>query len=290
MEHKILVAEEAGSGHACELALALRKYVNLTAVWEHTSAYGLDKLDPESKVGLHNLPKESDGIIIIGVGIFDRLYRYLKMKSKHKNYTIIVTDGGIMRDRNKYVQSFRTWNKFATLCKIQFLPGAREYYQPFNINIPIKKDKNLLVGHSPFGKSKWREKGTEQIIEQCDYPLDLITQVPWAKSLERKAKCHIFVDQIDHFDGHKFGWRGGIGKSGYEAMLLDCLVISRGKFVGDEIPAPPIAWCTKENYKEVLDYYAYNHKERNEKIQAQKDWADKYLKPDFHAKRILQIQ
>lgn len=288
---------EAGSGHICELSKAIRKYCNLTTVWNQRSAYGFDDIEPYAKLGVEYVPLSGDHLIVVGVLAYQYLKGYIEKTEpfwefleRYEQRTIIVTDGGMMRRRDYYNSAFRNWNVFATPCKIQFCKNAKEYYQPFDIDIPIRKDKNLLVGHSPFGKSKWREKGTGQIIEECDYSLSLITQVSWAESLKRKAKCHIFVDQIDHFDGHKFGWRGGIGKSGYEAMLLDCLVISRGKFVGIEIPTPPIAWCTKENFKEVLDYYATHPKERNEKIKDQREWADKYLKPDFHAKRVLQIQ
>ena len=287
MEHKVLVAEEAGSGHACGLSIGLRKFVKLDAIWEHKSAYGLDRLDTESKVGLQHLPDKSDGIIIVGVGMYDRIKNRI---GGHKSVTIIITDGGIMRKTNYFNSHFNNFHVFATPCKIQFREGhpTREYYQPFDININIVKNRTLTVAHSPYGHGKWREKGTEQIIKESKgYNFDLISGVTWLQSIYRKSKCHIFVDQIDHFDGYKFGWRGGVGKSGYEAMLVECLTISRGKFTGIEIPAPPIAWCDKYSFGDVLKHYAYSTTERNKLIEKQKEWATKYLDYEYQAKRIL---
>ena len=70
-------------------------------------------------------------------------------------------------------------------------------------------------------------------------------------------------------------------------MLLDCLVICHGEFEKRELPVPPIAWCNKDNFEEVLWYYITHPKQREQKIIKQKEWAIKYLNPDYCARRLL---
>jgi len=280
-----LVAIEAGAGHACRLSLGLRKFIpDLVTVWHHASAYGIDHIEPKAKFGFEHVPKTGE-IIIVGVIAYDYLKKYVNF-DKFTKVTIIITDGGYMRRTKSYDDEFVGFNVFCTPCKIQFRKGkVREYIQPFDLShIVIKKNSELTITHSPFGPGKWREKGTRQITDTVA-DVKLISGVTWDVSLRMKASSHIFIDQIDHFDGYKFGWRGGIGKSGYEAMLLDCLVISRGEYVGEEIPAPPIAWCNKENFRDILNYWIHNN--RGEKIAKQKRWALKYCNAEFQAERIL---
>jgi len=280
---------EAGSGHACGLARGLTQFGKVNAHWWKKSAYGpvMDNIFPGNVGHFDHCEEDS---IIVGCGAFD------KMKRKPKRATIIVTDGGFMRRSEYYNKAFKNYRLFCHPCKIQFATiPAKECYQPLGDLtefVPkIKKNNKLSVGHSPFSEINARWKGTEQIVKtvnKFNVEFNLITgRINWDKCLYIKSKCHIFVDQIDHFDGDRFGWRGGIGKSGLEAMLLDCLVICRGKHPGVNIPPPPIAWCTKEDFEDVLDFYIHNPKERNEKIIAQKEWALKYLSYEFGARNVL---
>lgn len=286
-----LFATEAGSAHACELANGLEKYVDLTTVYHHKSAYGIDDIHP-GLIGTGNLPKSGKLFILVGLALWDRFDRSIL-----KNYdrvVVIIPDGPFMRRQDYFNRALKDYDVFTTNCKYQFAQiPVKEYYQPFDINMDTTKHKELTIGHSVFAKSKEREKGSGEIlkiIKNTGAEVDFIHDLNWYDNLERKAKCHIFVDQIDHFDADMFGWLGGIGKSGFEAMLLDCLVISWGKFKDRELPTPPIAWCTKDTFEEVLTYYIYNPKERDRKIRQQRRWANKYLNPDFCAKRILQIK
>ena len=78
-----------------------------------------------------------------------------------------------------------------------------------------------------------------------------------------------------------------LGKSGLEAMHLGCLTITYGKGYDTEIPAPPVAWCVKDSFREVLEYYIKNEKERIELAAKQKEWALKYASYDFAAQNVL---
>ncbi len=157
----------------------------------------------------------------------------------------------------------------------------------------IDQTKEVLISHSPFGPGKFKEKGTDEIIETVkEYDFDLITGVSWNKCLIRKAKSHIFIDQIDHYDRDKFKFTDkdyvwpALGKSGIEAMHLGCLVITHGKGYDTDIPAPPVAWCNG-NFKEVLEYYIKNEKERTKLAAEGKEWALKYACYDFAAQQVL---
>ena len=242
-------------------------------------------------IGTEHIPKSGDVFILVGLALWNLFDR--NVLRLYKRVVVIIPDGPFMRKKDYFNEVLKNYDVFTTNCKYQFAEfPVKEYYQPFNIQIPVEKNKELTVGHSVFVKHKEREKGSKdilRIVQETGVNIDFIHNLNWYDNLKRKAKCHIFVDQIDHYDAHVFGWKGGIGKSGLEAMLLDCLVLSWGKFTGRELPTPPIAWCDKDSFKDVLTYYIENPTEREEKIKAQKEWALKYLNPDFCAKRILQI-
>jgi hypothetical protein len=288
---------DSGGGHACGLALGLKKYGDVTAVWQNRNKHGLDYLVPDARFGFHKIPTYGDHLIIVSCITFDRLLTFDRLQLRDFRYDhrhVIVTDGRFARNPNLYNYLFRSWDVLTTGCKRHFREPypVKTYYQPFDLE-HISRDKETLIGHSPFGPIKQREKGTEEIIEATkDYDFDLITGVSWDECLERKAKCHIFVDQIDHYDRDKFQFKNkdyvwpALGKSGIEAMHLGCLVITHGKSYDTEIPAPPVAWCNG-NFKEVLNYYINHESERKELAAAGREWALKYASYDFAAQNVL---
>jgi hypothetical protein len=209
---------------------------------------------------------------------------------------MIITDGRFARYPDHYNKLLKGWDVITNACKRHFrepLP-AKTFYQPFDLShVDQTKNRELTISHSPFGPMKFREKGTNQIITTvADYNFDLITGVSWDECLKRKAKSHIFIDQIDHYDRSKFRFRSkeyvwpALGKSGLEAMHLDCLVITYGKGYDTDIPAPPVAWCNG-NFEEVLEYYIKNEAARRMVALEQQEWALKYASYDFAAQQVL---
>jgi len=293
MRQITLVSTDAGPGHNCGLALGLEKYGKLTVVWENKNPHGLDYFY-KAKYGYRHIPKYGDDLVVVGALCFDRI-RNMSLQYNRKH--IVITDGRFARYPEKYNHLLRGWDVITTACKRHFrepLP-VKTYYQPFDLShIDSTKNKVLTVGHSPFGEMKFREKGTEHIIETCadlGVNLDLITGVSWQQCLKRKAKCHIFVDQIDHYDRHKFKIRSGyvwpaLGKSGLEALHLGCCVITYGKGYDTDIPAPPVAWC-RDNFRAVLEICIKNEKERNELSKAGKAWALQFANYEFAAEQVL---
>lgn len=296
-----LVSVDCGSGHACELAHGLAKYGEVTKVWQNMNPHGLDFLNLDAKFGYGKLPASGDHLIIVGCITFNRLEVYFgsslrRFFSQYGKVHIIVTDGHFARNPDIYNKKFKGLDVICTGCKRHFrepLP-VKTYYQPFDLSdIDQTKYKRLLIAHSPFGPVKYEQKGTDKIIEAVrDYDFDLITGVQWDECLQRKAKSHIFIDQIDHYDRDKFKFKSpdyiwpALGKSGIEAMHLGCLVITYGKGYNTEIPAPPVAWVT-DNFEEVLNYYIYHPTERAELARRGKEWALKYATPEFMAQTVL---
>ncbi len=292
-----LVSAEAGAGHACQLAVALRKYIELESIYILKSAFKLDFIDPTAKIGAVNFPDKGDTIIVVSVFAYDVL---IQKKGKHyfnnfKRVIIIVTDGNYTANNKDLNKQWMDFDVFTTNCKIQYREGlpTKVYYQSFDLSAYnyYKYDK-LTLCHSPFGSMRMLAKGTDKIIElfkQSGCKYDIISGLSWKECMVRKAKCHIFVDQISHTEGvlRPVNWKGGIGKSGLEAMLLKCLVLTRFNKVESDIPIPPVVIVDKDNAKEKLTYYIHNKRERELLTQQQYEWAKKYLNPDFCAKRVL---
>ena len=293
---------DAGGGHACGLAIGLKKYGTVTSVWRNKSLHKLDSLVPGSKFGFNHIPPKGDDLIIVSCITHDHLKIVLRQRrlnailGSYKKIHIVITDSRYMRDPDYYNRQFTRYDVSTTGCKRHFrgdLP-TKTYYQPFDLSKFDKtKNDNLTIGHSPFTHKKFRQKGTEEIIEVTDkYNFDLITTVSWKECLIRKARCHIFVDQIDHYDTDSFKFTDknyvwpALGKSGLEAMHLGCLVITHGKGYDTDIPAPPVAWCNG-NFKEVLEYYIKNESERLKLAAEGQAWALKYSSYDFAAQQVL---
>lgn len=290
-----VVSTDAGPGHNCGLVLGLKKYGDVTTVWQNMNAHGLDFLVPDAKYGYQHIPRVGDDLIIVGSLTYLRLEKYLS-NLRYGKIHVIITDGKFPRDPDYFNSRFTEYDVLTTGCKYHFRGGlpTKTYYQPLELYMfDQRKWNRLLVGHSPFGVMKFREKGTWQIIDDTKgYDFDLITGVTWAECLKRKAKCHIFVDQISHYDRDKFKFNDpdyvwpALGKSGVEAMHLGCLTITYGKGYDTDIPAPPVAWC-KDNFIEVLSHYKKYKKERIKLAREQKAWALKYASYDFQAQNVL---
>ena len=121
--------------------------------------------------------------------------------------------------------------------------------------------------------------------------LDVIIDTPWEEAMIRKARSHLFIDQL-YNSADRYGVNvnhHSIGKSGIEAMLLESLVFTRGEYIGRKIPAPPVVWIGRKNFIDLVDYYIEHPEEKEAKIKEQKEWALKYTTYDFAARNVLGI-
>lgn len=306
MKDVTLVCIDAGGGHACGLSLGLRKYCNLTTVWRYPNQHGLDHIEPRALLGFKHLPPGGDELIImsnITQHYLEKHFGEAGFKSYLKGWGVvktIITDGLITLEADKWNEKMEGMEVFATLCKIGFrgdLP-TKEYYQPFDLShVEVVKNDKLTIAHSPFLPNKMIEKGTAHIKKGImdrfgdSVIFDVITETPWEEAMKRKAKSHIFIDQL-YNEEDPWGvsvLHPSIGKSGIEAMHLESLVFTRGKHKSRGIPSPPVVWITDHPWIELLDYYIYHPTERLEKIAEQKQWAMKYATHDFAARNVLGI-
>ncbi len=203
--------------------------------------------------------------------------RILGDKLDGKRAKIILNDTTYLKNWHSYnkIISRNHWEPWA-MPDLQYLcPGSKVYYQPFKINIPIEKYKNLTICHSPFSESKFKQKGTEEIkriVKRFDCDFKLIVGKTWRECLEIKSHCHIFIDQLYQ----------GIGMSGMEAMFLKCLVLTGKKPHTDYLP--PVIWINENTLESKLDYYI-NHGFENE-VKQSCEWAQENLTYDAVSKRL----
>lgn len=86
---------------------------------------------------------------------------------------------------------------------------------------PAFDPDTIIVGHAPTGPSK----GTEAIAKVLapyrknkQIEIDFITKVPWQECIERKSRCHIFIDQVNEW--------GAFGINAIESLALGSSVLN----------------------------------------------------------------
>jgi len=138
----------------------------------------------------------------------------------------------------KYRDNYELFNEVADSFGIRFRFALSDLVRlsPENIqllhtmeypDIKKKKSKKFTISHSPGSEERSRMyKGTPEIEEgirlassEVKFVYDHISRVSNVRCLNRKAKSHIFIDQIETSIG-------GIGKNGMEAIALDCVTMS----------------------------------------------------------------
>jgi hypothetical protein len=86
---------------------------------------------------------------------------------------------------------------------------------------PAFSPDTILVGHAPTNDTK----GTKEILaalhpyrKRGDITIDMITETPWTEAILRKARCHIFIDQVNDW--------GAFGINAVESLALGSLVLN----------------------------------------------------------------
>lgn len=119
--------------------------------------------------------------------------------------------------QNTHHRSFVTVDLNYDWFQATYLPLA---YDVENTDILWRKPTNeIIIGHSPTNRAK---KDTQIIIDAVDacgplFKLDIIENVSWQECLERKSRCHLFIEDM----------KSGIwGYSAIEAMAFGIPTIS----------------------------------------------------------------
>lgn len=161
--------------------------------------------------------------------------------------------------------------------------GALPLVHPFSLAYPGNKPETLTVMHSPGTRIKRQQKGSttiEQVIRklqsQHKFEYECLMKLPYAKCLEQKVRAHIFIDSLASRGNHI-----GLGKSGYEAMASEAVVVSAMHdvaFTNPYFDAPPVlAARTGAGLEKVLTpLVAKGTRELRAQGRASRAWIEEY--------------
>lgn len=297
MKGVVLIAPSADFGNVPGLYHALRTQVGrVMVVLRVRDKKQMWRLLPSDDVafGYKHIPHRARQYIVVSGRGFNDVQGYLQQWARRRRIKVILTDTFY---RYNYAQLNELLRRHTVYCMpelMQYYDGeCRTFYPPFENGAPriIKNDK-LTIAHSPFSTAKVSMKGT-QVIEQTVQELnqqisvqyDRISGVTWQECIQRKAQAHIFIDQIVDCNGY----RGGLGKSGIEAMALGCMTLSSGDFTPkDSVPPPPVVEVTTDTLYNVLVHFVQHLVERSEIINEQQEWMRNYASYKFVGEHLLQ--
>ena len=258
-----VISRDAAYGNGAILSEGLKHFCNVTTIFYYKDPKGMH--EQTDCLITREIPIADHYIVIGAISMSGLPNRVLE------NMTVIWTDSTYMfnyKRFNKLVNGSTVW----AMPDLAPLSGTENiYYQPFILPL-VDTEKAELVCHTPFHMSKLPEKGTRHIVEICkkhNIPLKIIMGKTWIETIKIKAKHKICIDQIYR----------GLGKSGLEAMLLGCSVISGEKPQGK---VPPITWTNKDSFEMDLLTLIDNYDKPE-----QKRWADENLKPEVMAEKIF---
>ena len=284
----------------------------LFAEWLNCPLYVITAGHNFYKSGVDEIRKRSDidceNLIIIG-------YRGLRMasqdieKGRYKTVSVIFSDSSACLN-------YRWWNDFIVRNNIfvYAMPDIDPFikcdyvpvYPVLNLNKiePVGSNGRIVVGHGPSCPTKQIYKGThsiqdkiELLQENIDFDFSLITRLSYKESLQEKAKCQIFIDQLVFRNadvpqnrwGNEITYNGGLGKSGIEAMMLGCCVITGGKppDTGKYYPQPPVIWTDDMNFYMDLKDLIQDSEYRAFISDKQWAWVKKYITWDFMGNLLI---
>ena len=270
-----VISHDATYGNGAALAEGFKKLVNTVTVFRNKDIKGMYS---QTDCIIGTITPLCDHYIIIGAISL----RNFPPRLWDKGVTIILTDSTYLKDPKTYnnIIAKYKWNVFA-MPDLAPLNGTKNmYYQPF-IMPDVSLKKTELICHSPFHVSKLPHKGTYFIKAVCtknDLPLTIIMNKTWEEAIKIKRRYWICIDRLADYTC-------GVGKTGLEAMLLDCAVISGTKPEGENLP--PIVWTSKETFEKDLLKLVHDKEYRIKVIKRQRKWADKNLDPKVVAQKII---
>jgi hypothetical protein len=165
-------------------------------------------------------------------------------------------------------------------------PKIHHIFFPFDVEkfkpLPYPDDKILRIGHAPTNRAA---KGSDVIIpivkdleQNYAIKLILIENLPYQDALKRKAKCHIFIDQIGDL---------GYGINSLESLAMGiptCSCLAPG--FDEQYPDHPFIVIDSENLKSQLLSLIKNKELRIKKAREDREWVKKYHDPIKVVERI----
>lgn len=287
-----LIAQDPSFGNCVGLYKSLSLNHDVTAIFDKRDKKKMWREIPHI-LNIRHRPKRVDHYIIVGAACFDILKTirpsFLPQEG-NEQVTVILNDSRSYKHIEEVQHDLQNYRLICMADLAPFYNCVDIYYHPFEYKGEIRKNKNITIAHSPFSRAKKFVKGTRWIMKVVDaiggVDLDVIEGVSWRKSIERKSRAHIFIDQA--IAPAENGYLGALGKSGVEGMATECLTMSSGRFWDERasIPTPPAISITRESLKSTLEYYIENKQERQEIALKQKQWVEEYLNYEAVALRI----
>ena len=160
----------------------------------------------------------------------------------------------------------------------------------------------ITLGHSPASPQKQAMKGTPQIKRAFKkvvrtFPnarAEIIVGLSHKQCLEKKREMSIFVDQVVSPDlpgvpgGARMGYTGGLGKSGLEAMMVGCSVLTSGIVdCQGEFENPPVISVSAETLLSRLVSLVKSPDALRSNAENCLKWARKHLVPEAWVKRYI---
>lgn len=242
--------------------------------------------------------KEENRLMIIAPTFLDTLriqYGKQKTTSFYKN---LRNGPAIFITGTKYLRKPEYWNNYMDEhnFKIRFCSPS---FIRFNTkkNIPLlhpmqyddidkTKGNEIVVSHATGLVDRNAKKGSDIIgrgiqlaKKKVSFEYDYIVGVQLQECLKRKARSHIFIDQI-YMPG------GGVGKSSLEAIALNCVTLSsvhnlkenfqNDYYKGDYYKKPPVINIANENdvAKILIDLISNKNKLKAESIKVS-EWKER---------------
>lgn len=244
---------------------------------------------------------KEEHLIIIGMRALER---YSKLKTKNfKSVAVIFSDTNFCK-HYKWCNSYVKENNIS----VYAMPDLNDYlevpyvpaYQTITIpSIEINKPTDrVVICHSPGKKAGSNVKGTKQITllikelsKKHNIEYKLLKNLSWEDCIREKSTAHIFIDQLvkdnpfikQNTFGGEIKYHGALGKSGIEAMLLKCCVVTTMNVVKTEsyFPFPPVLLTDYFSFYTDVEILISRVEYRNKIIENQFNWVNKYCSPKF---------
>jgi len=218
---------------------------------------------------------------------------------RSKGGAILLTDSHLLRDppeaRRKIAEA--GLRSLAMPDKMPYAPeGARPWWPPTALSMSAAKAPMppCIVCHSPGKRSREEQKGTA-IIEEAIHsvrPTVAVSYLPLrglshADALEARRSAHVFIDQVPEpmpVEDGRPPWRGGLGKSGLEALAAGCAVVSSG----DALP-PPVIHADRADLAETLARLVLDPAAVAEAGAAGRQWVNDHAAPDVAAEAVEEV-
>ncbi len=245
-----------------------------------------------------------DHLLIIGMRAFKA---YSKLKNKNfKSVAVIFSDTNFCK-YHKWCNDYAEANNIPIYAmpdlhdylRIPYIPAYQTITLP-KIHIDKPNDR-ISICHSPGAKGAFNTKGTNQINYiikklQKKYPIEYkdLRNYDWEECIKAKSRAHIFIDQLTKgnpfIDQMRFGgkipYKGALGKSGIEGMMLKCCTVTTmdEPLTEPYFPPPPVILTNYQEFEYDIDKLITDGFRL--RADRQKEWVDKYCSPEFVSQHL----